>query len=178
MFSLFKSKKRSDVEKPIIAGSLLNLVNKSKAVKDIHSVSIKDIFAVIEGRIDNRKDKSNYPLDKIKEDYIVIEGKVVFNRYKRKDYADMTGLTFRDLYKKLQEEYISIGYKDILELFSDAEVLRYIKNDVYIEILTSFSTRRNLSMSLRIDMWSDDVEQLRQEYLKMIEMIDRVKYGE
>lgn len=79
MFCLFKSKISSDVNKPIIAGSLLNLVNQSKEVKNIYSVSIEDIFAVIKGRI---------------------------------------------------------------------------------------------------EMWSDDVEQLRQAYLEMVEMIDKVKYGE
>ena len=179
MFSLFKSKKRSDVEKPIIAGSLLNMVNQSEAVKNICTVSIEDVFDVIKGKIDNRKDKSHYPLDKIKEDYATIDGKVFLNRYKRTaNYVNMTRLAFRALYKKLQEEYISIGYKNVEELFSDKGTVSFIKNDVYIKIFIHLYTHRNLSMELRIEMWSDDTDQLRQEYLKMIEMIDRVKYGE
>ena len=202
MFNLFKLKKRDrHAGKPITVGSLLNLVNQSEAVKNICTVSIEDVFDVIKnrienhssllredpardpserkGRIENRLEKEAYPLDKIKEDSAIIDGKMVLNRYKRTaNYVDMTRLAFRALYKKLQEEYISIGYKNVEELFSGKETVSFIKNDVYIKIFINLYTHRNLSVELRIEMWSDDVEQLRQEYLKMIEMIDIVKYGE
>lgn len=201
MFNLFKSKKRdSNVEKSITAGSLLNLVNQSKAVQNIYSVSIEDIFAVIKnriknrlsllredpdrdpserkGRIENRKDKEAYPLDKIKEDYAIIDGKVFLNRYKRIGGANMTCPAFRALCEKWQEEYIGLDCTEIKDIFTDIKVLQYIKNDIYIKIAASFYVNTALPMNVRMEMWSDDVEQLRQEYLKMIEMMDRAKYGE
>nr|DAK33042.1 MAG TPA: hypothetical protein [Caudoviricetes sp.] len=179
MFNLFKSKKRdSDVEKSITAGSLLNLVNQSKEVRGIYTVPIEDIFAVIRGRIDNRKDKSHYPLDKIKEDYAIIDGKVFLNRYKRIGGANMTWPAFRALCEKWQEEYIGLDCTEIKDIFTDIKVLQYIKNDIYIKIAVSFYVNMALPMNVRIEMWSDDTDQLRQEYLKMIEMIDRAKYGE
>nr|DAJ91605.1 MAG TPA: hypothetical protein [Caudoviricetes sp.] len=180
MFNLFKSKKRdSNVNKPIIADSLLNLVNQSEAVKNIYTVSIEDVFAVIKNRIENRLEKEAYPLDEIKDDCAIIHGKMVLNRYKRTaNYVDMTRLAFRALYKKLQEEYISIGYKNVEELFSGKETVSFIKNDVYIKISINLYTHRNLSVELRIEMWSDDTDQLRQAYLGIVEMIDRIKYGE
>lgn len=178
MFNLFKSKKRgSNADKPITAGSLLNLVNQSEEVKNIYTVSIEDIFAVIRGRIDNRKNKSHYPLDKIKEDYTVIDGKVFLNRYKRIGGANITWLSFRALCEKWQEEYIGLDCTEIKDIFTDIKVLQYIKNDIYIKIAVSFYVNMALPMNVRIEMWSDDVEQLRQEYLKMIEMIDIAKYG-
>ena len=175
MFSLFKSKKSNE---PITAGSLLNLVNQSKPVRDTYPVSIEDIFAVIRGRIKNRVDKEAYPLDKIKEDYAVIDGKVFLNRYKRIGGANMTWGGFRALREKWQEEYIGLDNTEIKDIFTDIKVLQYIKNDIYIKIAVSFYVNAALPMNVRIEMWSDDVEQLRQEYLKMIEMIDRAKYGE
>ena len=201
MFNLFKSKKRdSNVEKSITAGSLLNLVNQSKAIKNIYSVSIEDIFAVIKnriknrlsllredpdrdpserkGRIENRKDKEAYPLDKIKEDYAIIDGKVFLNRYKRIGGANMTWGGFRALCEKWQEEYIGLDCTEVKDIFSDIKVLQYIKNDIYIKACVSFYVNMALPMNLKIEMWSDDVEQLRREYLKMMEMIDIVKYGE
>lgn len=196
MFNLFKSKKHnSDADKPITAGSLLNLVNQSKAVQNIYSVSIEDIFAVIRGRIKNRpsllredpvKDRSErnrvdreaYPLDKIKEDYAIIDGKVFLNRYKRIGGANMTWGGFRALCEKWQEEYIGLDCTEIKDIFTDIKVLQYIKNDIYIKIAVSFYVNMALPMNVRIEMWSDNVEQLRQEYLKMIEMIDIAKYGE
>lgn len=201
MFNLFKSKKRdSNVEKSITAGSLLNLVNQSKAIKNIYSVSIEDIFAVIKnriknrlsllredpdrdpserkGRIENRKDKEAYPLDKIKEDYAIIDGKVFLNRYKRIGGANMTWGWFRALCEKWQEEYIGLDCTEVKDIFSDIKVLQYIKNDIYIKACVSFYVNMALPMNLKIEMWSDDVEQLRREYLKMMEMIDIVKYGE
>ena len=196
MFNLFKSKKHnSDADKPITAGSLLNLVNQSKAVQNIYSVSIEDIFAVIRGRIKNRPsllredpvkdrsernrvDKEAYPLGKIKEDYAIIDGKVFLNRYKRIGGANMTWLSFRALCEKWQEEYIGLDCTEIKDIFTDIKVLQYIKNDIYIKIAVSFYVNMSLPMNVRIEMWSDDTDQLRQEYLKMIEMMDRAKYGE
>lgn len=181
MFNLFKSKKHnSDADKPITAGSLLHLVNQSKSVKDIYSVSIKDIFAVIRGRIKNSResDSYSYPLDKIKEDYAIIDGKVFLNRYKRIGGANMTWPAFRALCEKWQEEYIGLDCTEVKDIFTDIKVLQYIKNDIYIKINVSFYVNTSLPMNVRIEMWSDDVEQLRQEYLKMIEMMDIAKYGE
>ena len=103
MFSLFKSKKHnSGADKPITAGSLLNLVNQSKVVQNVYSVFIEDIFAVIRGRIKNNResDSYSYPLDKIKEDYAIIDGKVFLNRYKRIGGANMTWPAFRALCEK------------------------------------------------------------------------------
>lgn len=178
MFNLFKPKKRnSNADKPIIAGSLLNLVNQSKAVQNIYSVSIEDIFAVIRGRIDNRKDKSHYPLGKIKEDYAIIDDKVFLNRYKRIGGVNMTWGGFRALCEKWQEEYIGLDNTEIKDIFTDIKVLQYIKNDIYIKIAVSFYVNTALPMNVRMEMWSDDTDQLRQEYLKMIEMIDIAKYG-
>lgn len=179
MFNLFKLKKRdSIVEKSITAGSLLNLVNQSKAVQNVYSVFIEDIFAVIRGRIKNRLDSDSYPLDKIKEDYAIIDGKVFLNRYKRIGGANMTWGGFRALCEKWQEEYIGLDNTEINDIFTDIKVLQYIKNDIYIKIAVSFYVNMALPMNVRIEMWSDNVEQLRQEYLKMIEMIDIAKYGE
>ena len=174
MFNLFKSKKSNE---PITAGSLLNLVNQSKAVQNIYSVSIEDIFAVIRGRIKNQRDREAYPLDKIKEDYTIIDGKVFLNRYKRISGANMTWLSFRALCEKWREEYIGLDNTEIKDIFTDIKVLQYIKNDIYIKIAVSFYVNMALPMNVRIEMWSDDVEQLRQEYLKMIEMMDIAKYG-
>lgn len=174
MFNLFKSKKSNE---PITAGSLLNLVNQSKQVQNIYSVSIEDIFAVIRGRIDNVKGNDYYPLGKIKEDYAIIDGKVFLNRYKRIGGANMTWPAFRALFEKWQEEYIGLDNTEIKDIFTDIKVLQYIKNDIYIKIAVSFYVNTALPMNVRMEMWSDDIDQLRQEYLKMIEMIDRAKYG-
>lgn len=181
MFNLFRLKKHnSDADKPITAGSLLNLVNQSKAVQNVYSVFIEDIFAVIRGRIKNNResDSYSYPLDKIKEDYAIIDGKVLLNRYKRIGGANMTWPAFRALCEKWQEEYIGLDCTEIKDIFTDIKVLQYIKNDIYIKIAVSFYVNMALPMNVRIEMWSDDTDQLRQEYLKMIEMIDRAKYGE
>lgn len=181
MFTLFKSKKRNiNADKPIIAGSLLHLVNQSKEVRGIYSVSIEDIFAVIKNRIENKSslEKDAYPLDKIKDDYVIIDGKGIVNRYKRIGCANMTWGGFRALCEKWQEVYIGLDCTDVKDIFSDIKVLQYIKNDIYIKISVSFYATMALPMSLKIEMWSDDTDQLRQEYLRMIEMIDIVKYGE
>lgn len=181
MFNLFRSKKHnSDADKSITAGSLLHLVNQSKVVQNVYSVFIEDIFAVIRGRIKNNResDSYSYPLDKIKEDYAIIDGKVFLNRYKRIGGANMTWGGFRALCEKWQEEYIGLDCTEIKDIFTDIKVLQYIKNDIYIKINVSFYVNMALPMNVRMEMWSDDVEQLRQEYLKMIEMMDIAKYGE
>lgn len=179
MFNLFRSKKHnSDADKPITAGSLLNLVNQSKAVQNVYTVFIEDIFAVIRGRIKNRVDSDSYPLGKIKEDYAIIDGKVFLNRYKRIGGANMTWGGFRALCEKWKEEYIGLDCTEVKDIFTDIKVLQYIKNDIYIKIAVGFYVNMALPMNVRMEMWSDDVEQLRQEYLKMIEMIDIAKYGE
>lgn len=186
MFNLFKSKKRdshardSNVEKSITTGSLLNLVNQSKEVRGIYTVPIEDIFTVIIGRIKNSResDSYSYPLDKIKEDYVTINGKGIVNRYKRICYANMTWEGFRALCEKWQEVYIGLDCTEVKDIFTDVKVLQYIKDDIYIKARVSFYAAMSLPISLNIEMWSDDTDQLRQAYLKMIEMIDIVKYGE